>query len=251
MDMSILEQIGLTKTEIKIYLALLRLGQSTTTGIVKESGVHASKVYEFLERLVKKGLVSYTIKSNKKHFIAADPSALRIFLQEKRNDLSEKEKEVDMIIPRLDAIKKKGNENIWSQTYEGLRGVKSVYRKMLDILERGETQYIIGAPRMANEQIEGFLLDWHKKRVKKGIRCRYIYDADARKYGRVRKMMSLTDVRYMPNNIVSPLWVEVFGDHVLIGHIKKYNAVVFLIHDKEIARGYLDHFNLLWKLAER
>jgi sugar-specific transcriptional regulator TrmB len=59
MNTKILEDIGLTKTEIKIYLALLKLGQSTTTNIIKDAGIHASKVYEFLDKLIKKGLVSY------------------------------------------------------------------------------------------------------------------------------------------------------------------------------------------------
>ena len=68
MDTKLLEEIGLTKTEIKLYLALLKLGQSTTTGIVREAQVHASKVYEFLDKLIQKGLVTYVIKANKRYF---------------------------------------------------------------------------------------------------------------------------------------------------------------------------------------
>ena len=66
MDTKILEEIGLTKTEIKIYITLLAQGQCTTTVIVREAGIHASKVYEYLDKLIAKGLVSYVIKSNKK-----------------------------------------------------------------------------------------------------------------------------------------------------------------------------------------
>lgn len=84
MNTQILEDVGLTKTEIKIYLTLPRLGQSTTTPIVREAHIHASKVYEYLDKLIQKGLVTYTIQANKKHFTAADPSFLDEFLREKQ-----------------------------------------------------------------------------------------------------------------------------------------------------------------------
>ena len=93
MNLEILEQIGLTKTEIKIYLALLKLGQTTTTNIVREAEIHASKVYEFLDKLIQKGLVSYVIKSNKKYFTAASPVFLKEFMREKENKIKEQEKE--------------------------------------------------------------------------------------------------------------------------------------------------------------
>jgi sugar-specific transcriptional regulator TrmB len=249
MNKQILEEIGLTKTEIKIYLALLKLGQVTTTNIVKEARIHASKVYEFLEKLIQKGLVSYTIKSNKKHFRAADPEFLKEFLREKRSKIQEQEKEIDKILPELKLMKKTEKDVIRSEIYEGLRGVKSIYEKILT-MQKGETQYIIGAPRIANELIEGYLLDWHKRRIKRGIKCKYIYDSNARRYGKVREEMKLTQVKYLPKNIVSPTWIEIFKDNVVIGHLKGRNAILFLIQDKEIAKGYLDYFKLIWNVSD-
>lgn len=249
--MKILEEIGLTKTESKIYLTLLKIGQSTTTNIVKEAGIHASKVYEFLDKLIQKGLVSYVIKSNKKYFTASEPEVLKNYLKEKHQIISEQEKEIDLILPELKAMKKSKKESIKSEIYEGLRGAKSVYEKIFMALKKGETQYIIGAPRIGNELIEGFLLDWHKRRIKKGIKCKYLYDSNVRDYGKVREDMPLTDVKYLPKNMVSPVWIEIFNDSVVIGHIKGRNAVLFLIKDKTIARSYLDYFNIIWKVATK
>ncbi|GAG26288.1 unnamed protein product, partial [marine sediment metagenome] len=45
MDTKILEEIGLTQGEIKTYLALLKLGSSSTGPIAKESQVSRSKLY--------------------------------------------------------------------------------------------------------------------------------------------------------------------------------------------------------------
>ena len=62
MNAKILENIGLTDGEIKVYLALIKLGSSTSGPITDKSGVSRSKIYNILERLIQKGLVSYTIK---------------------------------------------------------------------------------------------------------------------------------------------------------------------------------------------
>ena len=69
----ILEEIGLTKSEIKVYLALLKLGSSTKKSIVKESGITHSKLYEITDKLINKGLVSYVRKNKVLHFSAAPP----------------------------------------------------------------------------------------------------------------------------------------------------------------------------------
>ena len=67
MNESLLEKIGLTKSEIKVYLALLELGCSATGKIVEKSKASSSKIYEILDRLMQKGLVSFIIKSGIKN----------------------------------------------------------------------------------------------------------------------------------------------------------------------------------------
>ena len=61
MDTKILENIGFTKGEIRVYLAMLDLGNTTTGPIILKSKVARSKVYEILERLKEKGLISEVI----------------------------------------------------------------------------------------------------------------------------------------------------------------------------------------------
>ncbi|MBI2148880.1 hypothetical protein HYU23_04320 [Candidatus Woesearchaeota archaeon] len=251
MDTKPLEDLGLTKTEIKIYLALLKLGQTTTTPIVKEAQIHASKVYEFLQKLVHKGLVSYVIKSNKKYFTITEPNYLKELLKEKEIKLKKQKQDILKLIPELNRLRKNESYEIKAGIYEGLSGIKFVYEKIISTLSKGEIQYIIGAPRIINEKIEGYLIDWHKRRIRKGVKCKYIYDSNVRDYGSVREEMLNTEVRYLPKNIVSPIWIEIFKDHVIIGHMKEYNAILFLIYDRDIAKGYLDYFNLIWKASEK
>ena len=57
--LSELIHLGLTNGEVRIYLSLLKLVSSKVGSIVKDSRVSYSKVYDVLERLITKGLVSY------------------------------------------------------------------------------------------------------------------------------------------------------------------------------------------------
>lgn len=249
MNTKILEEIGLTKTEIKIYLALLKLGQTTTTKIVREANIHASKVYEFLDRLIQKGLVTYVIKANKKHFTGAEPGYLKEFLREKQRLIEEQKKQIDNLIPELSILRKQNEDQIEFQIYEGLRGIKSFYEKMLSNLKKGDTSYLLGAPKIANEKLEGYLLDWHERRQKKGVKLKAIYDTDNKEYGKVRAKMKHSQVRYLPKYISSPMWIEISNDYMAIGHIKGNNAILFSIKDSTIAKGYLDYFSLIWDIS--
>ena len=67
MDTQYLERIGLTRNESIIYTSMLKTGTSTTGKILNASGINSGKIYEILEGLKNKGLVSGTIKIN--HFV--------------------------------------------------------------------------------------------------------------------------------------------------------------------------------------
>lgn len=63
MKENILEEIGLTKGENKVYFALLKIGWTTTGRAIEEAKISAGKVYHILDKLMKKRLVSYIITS--------------------------------------------------------------------------------------------------------------------------------------------------------------------------------------------
>ena len=58
MDIRDLTKIGLTEGETKVYAALLDLGETTRTELAKKSGISPSKIYDVVNRLMEKGIVS-------------------------------------------------------------------------------------------------------------------------------------------------------------------------------------------------
>ena len=71
-----LQKIGLTDGEAKVYLALTEIGSSTVGPIVKKANVAYSNVYDILNRLIEKGIVSFILRNKTKYFQAASPRNL-------------------------------------------------------------------------------------------------------------------------------------------------------------------------------
>src|SRR3989344_6954322 len=103
MNTRILQEIGFTEGESRVYMALLELGTVTTGPIIKKSGISASKAYEILNRLTEKGFVSHIIKAKTKYFRAADPGRIIDYLDEKEKEIAGKKEEMKKIVPQLKA----------------------------------------------------------------------------------------------------------------------------------------------------
>ena len=71
-----LKSAGLTDNESKIYLALIDLGPSLAGQISRKTGMYRRSVYDTIEMLIEKGLVSYILQNNRKIFQAANPERL-------------------------------------------------------------------------------------------------------------------------------------------------------------------------------
>jgi sugar-specific transcriptional regulator TrmB len=85
-----LQEIGLSKREAEVYLALLQKKEFTAPDIAKITTITRTKVYEILQNLVKKGLCNESYKDAVKVYRGVDPkiaitNILEIYQQELEN----------------------------------------------------------------------------------------------------------------------------------------------------------------------
>ena len=83
-----LEKLNYTINESKVYLALLDLGSALAGEITKKSEVNRTNVYDAVERMYERGVVSYRTVSNVKYFQASPPQNLFRLLKEKEENLT-------------------------------------------------------------------------------------------------------------------------------------------------------------------
>jgi len=137
MNTAILEQIGLTKSEIKAYFALLELGTSSVGAILSKSKVPNSKVYIILNRLINKGLVTFSEKSNVKYYNAESPNRILDYIESKKEELNKEKEEMQKILPLMLKKQEKISENT-AKVFEGRRGMISAYEDVIESLKPNE-----------------------------------------------------------------------------------------------------------------
>lgn len=243
----VFQEIGFTKNEASVYLALLGLGSTTTGPIIKKASISPGKVYIILDRLINKGIVTHTVKSGTKYFQSKEPTTLIEWFEEKEKDMAEKKKKLLNMMPTLQA---KLDSSIYKkqvEIYEGFRAMKLLYDS---ILNNKNELFIIGSTSLVPQVLEDYLSRWHKVRIQKKIDTKIIYSKARKKYAKNREKMKYTEVKYLDLPL-SPSWTTIFKDHVITVTLEgEMNITCFLIKDKNVANSQKDYFNLLWKQAK-
>jgi len=245
-----LERFGLTIGESKVYLALLKFGKSTIGQIIKEAKVSNAKVYEILDRLNKKGLVGIVTENNKKSFEAKSPEILKENLNDQEQEIKEKKKELQEILPILNNTFKSNAIIQEAEILKGIKGIKQFDEETLKIPLGNNNIYIIGSSKTAGEQLETYFIDWQKRRIKKKINLKILYTEDAKDFAKKRIKLKLTKVKILPKEITAPVAINIAGDKVgtfVFGE----NPLCFSIKNKEIADNYKNYFSLLWKISKK
>jgi sugar-specific transcriptional regulator TrmB len=250
-NVNYLRKIGLTESEIKVYLALLKLGSASKKNIVKESKIASSKIYEVTDRLIDKGLCGIIIKKNIKHFTAAPPSRLKDYLNKKHEEIVKEEKELDQIIPKLDFHYNKIRENSKVEVFIGWKGMETVYIELLNLAKKNDEVDIIGAGTGKNEEkLELFYSKYGKMAMQKGIVFKVIFNESARTY--VSKIEKNIKREYNKRFLFehTPTEMLIFREGVMIV-VRRDEPFVILIRDKESADSFKKYFEELWKIAKK
>lgn len=249
MDTKILKQIGLNDSEVKVYFALLELETSTVGPIIERAKVPDSKIYSILEKLKEKGLVSFVIKNNVKHFQASDPKNLITLLTEKEEEIIKQKKELEeTIIPQIEQRRKLTAEKQEATVYESYRGLKSAFALILETMEQGEEYRVFMSGEALKEKpVIRFFRNYHMKRIQKGIKIRLISNKTSKetitKHHRYRGM----DIRFTEQKL--PVGAFIFKNHVMTV-IWEERPTAFVIKSRKNYEYYKEFFDGMWKSAK-
>jgi sugar-specific transcriptional regulator TrmB len=245
----VLEKIGLTEGEIKVYLSLLELGSSTTWNITKKSKISGSKVYEVLDRLITKGLASYIIKNNVRYFEAASPEMIISYLDEKSKMIEEDKMEVKEIIPEL-ILKQSNAAKSEAKIFMGFEGAKTAYEDAIQNLKKGDEILGWGLTEQP-EQWEVYFNKREKVRDQKGIIHKSIINEKYKSLINVRKKFPHTEIRFFPKEMEMPTTVEIWVNKVALFIITPENPITIVIESEAAANSFRKYFKILWKNARK
>jgi len=236
-------KIGLTSGEARVYLALSELGSSTVGPIVKKARVAYSNIYDILDRLIGKGLVSFIVKNKTKHFQAASPSNLMLYLDKKEKEILEQKESFMKAISKLENLQE-GKAGESAEVFVGKKGLRTAYEKLV----KGSTKsdellfFYIHDEEYGEESnlFYNSIVDLSTRARNRGI-CNEDYKKSwfAKKSKFLK--MSFTNMP-LPGNI------DILHDKVLI---VTWRGGVFsvLIHSEDLASSFRNYFERVWEEA--
>ncbi len=244
MNIDLLEDIGFTKSEIKVYLALLELGSSTTGPIVDKAKIASSKVYEILDKLIEKGLASYIISAGTKHFEAAPPKRLKDYMEEKKSKLKQQEQKLDSLLPELELKQTLSKYKSDATIYKGKKGLETALQDVLKTLKKGETHYAFTVG-ILDDWTNNFFNHHYRLRAKKGIKNKTIFSEAGRENYESRKGTPFFEGKVI-GQATSPATVNIYGNKVNLRMGLSNESICIIINNKELAESFLAQFNTLW-----
>jgi sugar-specific transcriptional regulator TrmB len=243
MDVSILEDLGLTNAEIKVYITLLELGSATAGPILEKSGLQNSVIHRALNILIEKGIINYIMEGRRKVYQATDPENFYDFIDDKK-------KRFEQILPELKKKQAFVKEKNQGTIFRGKRGINEMYNL---ILNHGGKEYNTygGGTRVTHDVMgKTWWRNLHARRLAKKIKCRQVFDASIRKFGKELNKKKLTNIKFLSSEYEQLQETIILGNNVGIA-IFTENPYGILIQDKTVADGYRKYFELLWKRTTR
>jgi sugar-specific transcriptional regulator TrmB len=242
-----LEDLGLSDKEARVYLASLTLGRATADQLAKQSKIVRSTTYVQLESLMKLGLVSTYEEGKKTYFAPESPELLRRLLQQQKDSLATKERDIGAILPELFRLYEGAGERPVVRFFPGKEGVAAAREEVLSTKEKN--MYIVFSPeKLAKIFSQEYLDEYSERRKKLGIFSKGIYTHQ--EFYEHAGLDDLTERRYLSPSVL-PLSIDIFifDDKTLILSL---DGAMFgmIVTSKQIAQSMRLIFNVLWERAE-
>ena len=171
----ILQKLGLSEKEIKIYLSCLKSGPSPVRKIAEISNINRGTTYDILRSLIDLGLISYHQKDKKQYFIAEDPNKLKDTLEHKTQQLEKTKEEINQIIPELRSIYNNAGAKPVAKYYEGYSGIKLILQDVISSCQALDNkEYYVYSSSAIKDYLYNVYPEFSDDRIGKGIKVKVI-----------------------------------------------------------------------------
>lgn len=246
---TLLREIGLTDYETKIYLSLLEIGESTSGKIMTKASINSGRIYQILESLKEKGIISEVIRNGIRYFSPTNPKKILNYLEEKEARLKKQKEEINSIIPEiLSKINSKADVGAKIEVYTGFEGMKTAFIKETERYGKDESLYVLGVKPdgVYPQKITAFFrYNIYPERQRKKVNVKKLNDSSFRKSG--VEIEPGVEVRYLDYPSIATF--NIIGNLSIIS-IHSEVPIVITIESEEVAKGFKTQFETLWKIAK-
>ncbi|MFA5945581.1 MAG: helix-turn-helix domain-containing protein [Patescibacteria group bacterium] len=241
----LLQKLGLSENEAKMYELLLIKGESKAVDLVPESGLGRGNVYNVLTALVGKGLISVTA-GKQQIYRATEPNKLISLVEAKKREIDRLGAEFKEELPKLNSTFNLTTGRPAIQVFEGLDGFEQALDDSLtargEILTYFDPASIVGPIAEINAR-------YVAKRKKKGIPKRIILPDNEAAKAYMRSMGGeSTDIALVPGFVSGfRTAMELYDNKVAFLTLTPEKIISVIIEDANIANLQRAQFEFIWK----
>lgn len=237
-----LTKYGLSDKEIKVYLALLKLGPSPVRKIGVEAKVNRGTTYDILKSLRDQGLVSYYHKETRQYFVAEDPKRFFDAVNTKIDHYDNLKRDFHQVIPKLREINTVMQERPTITYYDGLQGIRTILYDVLDTVESSkEKVYYNYSSSTLKKYLYAAYPEYTDDRIERGIAVRVI------SIGPGGQVIGLDERKWLTEKESSPTYTLIYPDSVAMISTDKHGMPIgLIINDPNLYQTQKLLFEKMW-----
>lgn len=242
----LLERIGLSDKEARVYLTLLQLGGAPIRTLAKASGVNRGTTFVALKTLRSRGLVTYYHKAAHQHFVAEPPEKLLDLIDETVTSLQGVRMVTADALTQFQAIAE-GTPKPVVKFYEGSKGLATVLHDVLSVVgESPDKEYLV----YSSAHIRQFLYEsyptYTKDRIAAGIHVKVIA------IGLGGELHGLDERRWLSGEQHAPTYTILYGSKVALLSINALGQPIGVVmEDAAIVQTQRLLFFALWNTLQK
>jgi len=243
-----LKRLGFSEGEIKVYLALLELGEASYTELGRATGIKRTSVYPIAHKLQERGVVNYQVDTRKLSALLPD---------ELLTSLQKDVLRVHRLIPQLKELTAHNQSVSRVKFYSGAEGIKrALYEKEQKLPpKKSRWRYVIGD---INEWVKfwrthdpEFLPEWFKHNKRMGYKCKTLWSGTSEEpftNGSVPDQD--LEGKFLPPNYRVPFDMEIRPSYIVITNIKGNKPYAIRITSTELAQAMATFFEYTWSFTK-
>ena len=239
-----LSKVGLNEREAVVYMALLELGEATIAQITKKAQVKRSTVYDMLELLKEKRLVSQSRIKKRPLFYAENPKKIV-------EDLDEKKRGMELAMPELISMMNLLDKKPKIRYFEGTSSVREIFEDTLNYPSEAILSWV---PYPYLNLGEDYFWDYYgPARIKKKIWMHALMpDTPGNRTISEKMGRYLVTTRFMTGKSFLGFDIEIkLYSKTRVGIISYTENLGIIIESKKIFDGVRALFETMWENSAR
>ncbi len=239
----ILEEIGLSSSESKVYLGLLKLGECRVGKIIEETEIASSKIYDVISKLVKKGLVSYKIKEKTKYFRSSHPKYIQLLLEEKKKHVENSQEILKKELEKnsFGSVNEEGRVEF----FEGMKGVRMAHNILFSKARKNSILKYMFPYQIITEEQDLFYKKLWLDHQELNLNSRGLVMEKLKDDSLFNKIIDHKTMKFV--SFPLPGTIDILENTILIiSWTNKPTAV--LIESGEIVKHFENYFDSIWEV---